>query len=128
GALPYPPGVLCVVPGEVWGGAVQRYFLALEEVSFLNKNNMALDFFQYPVEDICRIIFRDKIDLRTAVILDFGITTYDLSPLGDHDPFVWRLLEWPLYDYENFQFVIVQKLASYELDKLNEIIQVEDNK
>jgi ornithine decarboxylase len=31
GALPYPPGVLCMVPGEVWGGAVQRYFLALEE-------------------------------------------------------------------------------------------------
>ncbi|MBL5912054.1 ornithine decarboxylase [Enterobacter asburiae] len=31
GALPYPPGVLCVVPGEVWGGVVQRYFLALEE-------------------------------------------------------------------------------------------------
>ena len=31
GALPYPPGVLCVVPGEVWGGAVQRYFPALEE-------------------------------------------------------------------------------------------------
>ena len=99
-----------------------------EIVSFLNENNMAMDFFQYPVEDIYRIILRDKIDLRTAVILDFGITTYDLSPLADHDPFVWRLLEWPLYDYENFQFVIVQKLASYELDKLNEIIQVEDNK
>ncbi|EGT5207571.1 TPA: ornithine decarboxylase [Cronobacter sakazakii] len=31
GALPYPPGVLCVVPGEVWGGAALRYFLALEE-------------------------------------------------------------------------------------------------
>lgn len=31
GALPYPPGVLCVVPGEVWGGAVLRYFSALEE-------------------------------------------------------------------------------------------------
>lgn len=31
GALPYPPGVLCVVPGEEWGGAVQRYFMALEE-------------------------------------------------------------------------------------------------
>ena len=31
GALPYPPGVLCVVPGELWGRAVQRYFLALEE-------------------------------------------------------------------------------------------------
>ncbi|MCQ4107133.1 ornithine decarboxylase [Erwinia persicina] len=30
GALPYPPGVLCVVPGEEWGGAVQHYFLALE--------------------------------------------------------------------------------------------------
>ncbi len=30
GALPYPPGVLCVVPGEVWGGAVQHYFLELE--------------------------------------------------------------------------------------------------
>lgn len=26
GALPYPPCVLCVVPGEIWGGAVQRYF------------------------------------------------------------------------------------------------------
>ncbi len=31
GALPYPPGVLCVVPGEVWGGPVLRYFGALEE-------------------------------------------------------------------------------------------------
>ncbi|BCG10796.1 ornithine decarboxylase [Buttiauxella agrestis] len=31
GALPYPPGVLCVVPGEVWGNAALRYFLALEE-------------------------------------------------------------------------------------------------
>lgn len=31
GALPYPPGVLCVVPGEVWGDAVLQYFLALEE-------------------------------------------------------------------------------------------------
>ncbi|WP_312629185.1 ornithine decarboxylase SpeF [Scandinavium sp.] len=31
GALPYPPGVLCVVPGEIWSGAVLRYFTALEE-------------------------------------------------------------------------------------------------
>lgn len=31
GALPYPPCALCVVPGEIWGGAVQRYFTALEE-------------------------------------------------------------------------------------------------
>jgi ornithine decarboxylase len=31
GALPYPPGVLCMVPGEVWGGAALKYFLALEE-------------------------------------------------------------------------------------------------
>ncbi|MBS9544045.1 ornithine decarboxylase SpeF [Morganella morganii subsp. sibonii] len=31
GALPYPPGVLCVVPGEIWGGSVQQYFLALEQ-------------------------------------------------------------------------------------------------
>ena len=31
GALPYPPGVLCTIPGAVWGGAVQKYFLALEE-------------------------------------------------------------------------------------------------
>ncbi|MTD86172.1 ornithine decarboxylase, partial [Escherichia coli] len=31
GALPYRPGLLCVVPGEVWGGAVQRYFRAREE-------------------------------------------------------------------------------------------------
>ena len=31
GALPYPPGVLCVVPGEKWGSAALRYFLALEE-------------------------------------------------------------------------------------------------
>ncbi|WP_253283395.1 ornithine decarboxylase, partial [Cedecea davisae] len=31
GALPYPPGVLCVVPGEAWGGAALSYFLALEE-------------------------------------------------------------------------------------------------
>ncbi|MDF2796914.1 MAG: ornithine decarboxylase, partial [Pseudomonas orientalis] len=31
GALPYPPGVLCVVPGEIWSGAALKYFLALEE-------------------------------------------------------------------------------------------------
>ena len=31
GALPYPPGVLCVVPGEVWGGAALKYFLALQD-------------------------------------------------------------------------------------------------
>jgi ornithine decarboxylase len=31
GALPYPPGVLCCVPGERWGDAVLQYFLALEE-------------------------------------------------------------------------------------------------
>lgn len=31
GALPYPPGVLCVVPGEKWNKTAQEYFLALEE-------------------------------------------------------------------------------------------------
>ena len=31
GALPYPPGILCVVPGEVWGTEQRDYFLALEE-------------------------------------------------------------------------------------------------
>ncbi|EOL9036979.1 ornithine decarboxylase SpeF [Cronobacter sakazakii] len=31
GALPYPPGVLCVVPGEIWGGAALHYFQALED-------------------------------------------------------------------------------------------------
>ena len=31
GALTYPPGVLCVVPGERWSPTAQKYFLALEE-------------------------------------------------------------------------------------------------
>jgi ornithine decarboxylase len=31
GALPYPPGILCVVSGEVWTPTVTQYFLALEE-------------------------------------------------------------------------------------------------
>lgn len=31
GALPYPPGVLCVVPGERWSPTAQKYFLTLEE-------------------------------------------------------------------------------------------------
>ena len=31
GALPYPPGVLCVVPGERWSPTAVQYFLALEE-------------------------------------------------------------------------------------------------
>ncbi|MDY2947326.1 MAG: ornithine decarboxylase SpeF [Mannheimia varigena] len=31
GALPYPPGVICVVPGEKWNETAQKYFLALEE-------------------------------------------------------------------------------------------------
>ncbi|KER02947.1 ornithine decarboxylase [Photorhabdus temperata] len=32
GALPYPPGILCIAPGEIWDGAVLDYFLALEEL------------------------------------------------------------------------------------------------
>ena len=31
GALPYPPGVLCVQPGERWSRTACEYFLALEE-------------------------------------------------------------------------------------------------
>ena len=31
GALPYPPGVLCCVPGEIWSDAVFDYFMALQE-------------------------------------------------------------------------------------------------
>ena len=31
GALPYPPGVFCVVPGERWNIVAQKYFLILEE-------------------------------------------------------------------------------------------------
>lgn len=31
GALPYPPGIICVVPGEVWNSTAQKYFLTLEE-------------------------------------------------------------------------------------------------
>lgn len=33
GALPYPPGVLCCFPGEVWGGPVLKYFLAWQEAT-----------------------------------------------------------------------------------------------
>ena len=31
GALPYPPGILCVVPGERWSHTAVQYFKALEE-------------------------------------------------------------------------------------------------
>lgn len=31
GALPYPPGIFCVVPGEMWTKVAQKYFLILEE-------------------------------------------------------------------------------------------------
>ena len=31
GALPYPPGVICVQPGERWSETAREYFLALEE-------------------------------------------------------------------------------------------------
>ncbi len=31
GALPYPPGVICVQPGERWSETARDYFLALEE-------------------------------------------------------------------------------------------------
>lgn len=31
GALPYPPGVFCVVPGERWNIVAQKYFSILEE-------------------------------------------------------------------------------------------------
>ncbi|WP_424405575.1 ornithine decarboxylase [Pasteurella sp. PK-2025] len=31
GAIPYPPGIICVVPGEKWNETAQQYFLALED-------------------------------------------------------------------------------------------------
>jgi ornithine decarboxylase len=31
GALPYPPGIYCVAPGERWNDTVQKYFQILEE-------------------------------------------------------------------------------------------------
>lgn len=31
GALPYPPGVFCVVPGEVWSETAQKYFIILQD-------------------------------------------------------------------------------------------------
>jgi ornithine decarboxylase len=31
GALPYPPGIFCVVPGEKWNEVAQKYFQILEE-------------------------------------------------------------------------------------------------
>lgn len=31
GALPYPPGVFCVVPGERWTEVAQKYFLILQD-------------------------------------------------------------------------------------------------
>lgn len=31
GALPYPPGIFCVAPGEKWNSTVRDYFLILEE-------------------------------------------------------------------------------------------------
>ena len=30
GALPYPPGIFCVAPGEIWNDVAQKYFLILE--------------------------------------------------------------------------------------------------
>ncbi|EGI5142477.1 ornithine decarboxylase, partial [Listeria monocytogenes] len=31
GALPYPPGIFCVVPGEKWNETAKTYFKILEE-------------------------------------------------------------------------------------------------
>jgi ornithine decarboxylase len=31
GALPYPPGIFCIIPGERWNETAQKYFLILEE-------------------------------------------------------------------------------------------------
>lgn len=31
GALPYPPGIFCVVPGERWNETAQKYFMILKE-------------------------------------------------------------------------------------------------
>jgi ornithine decarboxylase len=32
GALPYPPGIFCIAPGERWGGPVLAYFKAVEAI------------------------------------------------------------------------------------------------
>ena len=32
GALPYPPGIICVQPGERWNDITIQYFLCLEQI------------------------------------------------------------------------------------------------
>ncbi|MBX8496735.1 ornithine decarboxylase [Pseudomonas cichorii] len=32
GAVPYPPGIICIAPGERWGGPVFDYILAIEQI------------------------------------------------------------------------------------------------
>lgn len=32
GVVPYPPGILCLAPGEMWGGAVLEYVLVAEHL------------------------------------------------------------------------------------------------
>ncbi|SDB66400.1 ornithine decarboxylase [Pseudomonas sp. NFACC23-1] len=34
GLIPYPPGIVCLAPGEQWGGAVLEYIIAIE--TFMN--------------------------------------------------------------------------------------------
>lgn len=73
GALPYPPGVLCCFPGEVWGGPVLKYFLAWQE-AMGRMPGFAPELQGVYVEDngrggkqvYCYVLKEDAVERRTA--------------------------------------------------------------
>lgn len=95
-------------------------------IKYLNENGMALDFFQYPADDISRIIFRDKLDSYSLLIVDYLINNCDLTGIEEVDPFVARILEWPCNFYEDFVIVMEQNSSNDEYAILNEIMQAEN--
>ncbi len=79
GALPYPHrGVVCGA-GEVWGGAVQRYFLALEEGVNL------LPGFSPELQGVYSETDADGIKRLYGYVLSSFSLTPTLSPRGEGD-------------------------------------------
>lgn len=89
---------------------------------YLKENNMLEDFTDYPAEDLSRILFRQVFDLEEIVVIDYAIRTYDLTNVLEVRSLLGWVLEWPVFNYDDFECLLLNRISAEEKESLNETV------
>lgn len=67
------------------------------------------------------MLFRSVLDLDNFIVIDYALKKYDLANMLER-PFVGWLLEWPFYNYEDFEVLLLNRISAEERKNLNETV------